>query len=276
MSISILILTLNEEINLPECLESVSWSDDIVVFDSYSTDRTVEVARQFGARVIRRNFDNYAAQRNAAITDVEYKHPWILMIDADERITPELQKEIEEVLQDKSHDTTLFRIRRKDIFLSRWLKRSSGYPTWFGRLLKKGHVWIERKINEEYRTDGEVGYLKEHFIHYPFNKGMSCWFERHNRYSCMEAESLLEETGYRLKWPHIFSSDPTKRREFLKQLAYRLPCRPALVFCYLYVFRMGFLDGVPGYTYCRLRALYEYMIDVKTTELRRRRKSLPV
>jgi len=272
--VSVLILTLNEEINLPGCLESVAWSDDIVVFDSYSTDRTMEIARAAGARVYQREFDNYAEQRNAALTEVEYKHPWVLMVDADERWPREIYEEIKTAIR-QDNGVTLYHFRRRDIFLGKWVRRSSGYPTWFGRLVKLGHVSVQREINEEYNTDGQKGYLQSHFVHYPFNKGVAHWLERHNRYSSMEAKALLKESRGALRLRSLFSSDPTLRRKCLKQLAYRMPFRPFLVFFYLYLFRFGILDGIPGLTYCRLRSIYEYMIDVKVKELRRREKDLP-
>jgi hypothetical protein len=168
------------------------------------------------------------------------------------------------------NDVTLYHFLRKDMFMDRWLKRSSGYPTWAGRLVKLGEVSVKRDINEEYWTNGKKGYLKSHFIHYPFNKGIAFWLERHNRYSSMEAAALVNEKKDRLKVQDLFSSDPTIRRKCLKQLAYRIPFRPFLVFCYLYFFRLGFLDGLPGLIYCRLRSMYEYMIDLKVKELRRR------
>jgi glycosyltransferase involved in cell wall biosynthesis len=273
--ISILILTLNEELNLPGCLEAVVWSDDIVVFDSFSTDRTVEIAKAAGARVMQRRFDNYAAQRNAALSQVSYKYPWVLMVDADERWPREIYNEIKPALSN-ADGVALYHFLRKDMFMGRWLKRSSGYPTWAGRLVKVGAVSVQRGINEEYHTEGDKGYLKSHFIHYPFNKGVDFWIERHNQYSAMEAVALVKETRSKWDMRGLFSADPTRRRKSLKQLAYRLPCRPFLVFCYWYLFRFGFLDGVPGLTYCRLRAMYEYMIDLKVKELRRRKKDLPV
>ena len=273
--VSVLILTLNEQVNLPGCLESVSWSDDIVVFDSFSTDRTVEIAEARGARVFQRQFDGYAAQRSTALTEVQYNHPWILMIDADERITQDAKSEIEHAIT-CDNGVTLYRMRRKDMLRDRWLKRSSGYPTWFARLFRVGRVRIERDINEEYYTDGKVGYLENHLIHYPFDKGVAFWLERHNRYSTMEAEVLIKEIRSGLDLPRFFSPDPVVRRRVLKQLAYRLPFRPLLVFCYLYFFRLGFLDGIPGLAYCRLRSMYEYMIDLKVKELRRREKGLPI
>lgn len=274
--ISILILTLNEEINLPGCLESVGWCDDIVVFDSYSSDRTVEMAEAVGARVFQRKFDNYASQRNAALETVDYKHQWVLMVDADERWTEALHREMCVAIEGGDKSVTLYHLRRKDMFMGRWLKRSSGYPTWFGRLVRPDCVWVEREINEEYHTDGEVGFLKEHFIHYPFNKGLAYWIERHNRYSTMEAESLVQEMKETLRWGDLFSRTPMTRRKALKQLAYRAPGRPWLVFMYLYFFRLGFLDGLPGLKYASLRKMYETMIDLKVEEYRRRQRDLPL
>ena len=274
MNVSVLILTLNEEINLPGCLASVACSDDVVVFDSFSNDRTVEIAQARGARVVQRTFDNYAAQRNAALNEVSYRHPWLLMLDADERATQELLKEIETVLAGAGDEISMFRVRRQDFFLGRWYKRSGGYPTWFGRLIRVGHVAVTREINEEYHTKGGVGFLQEHLVHYPFNKGIAYWYERHNRYSSVEA-GILTQAGA-LRWRELLARDPVVRRKGLKQLAYRLPGRPLLVFLYLYFIRFGFVDGRVGFVYCTLRAFYELMIDLKAVEIRRREQGSPV
>jgi len=273
---SVLILTRNEEANLSDCLKSVDRCNDVVVFDSFSTDRTVEIAKAAGARVVQRRFDNYANQRNHALRDVKFTHPWIYLMDADERVPEDLRDEMLAAVRNAPDDVAVFRLRRKDMFMGRWLRRSSGYPTWASRLVRVGRVWVEREINEELHTDGKVAKLKGHFIHHPFNKGIAFWLERHNRYSTMEAEALVKETRMPMRWSGICNRDPVVRRKALKQLAYRLPCRPALVFCYLYFVRMGFLDGEPGWHYCHLRAIYEYMIDLKVQELRRRTRNLPV
>ena len=268
MSVSVLILTLNEEVNLSDCLASVSGFDDIVVFDSFSTDRTVEIAKAAGARIFQRQFDNYAAQRNAALNEVEYKYPWVLMIDADERLTDELKEEIKKVIDSVEENVTMFMFRRKDMFCGKWLKRSSGYPTWFGRLVRRGYVTVKREVNEEYQTAGNTTMLSGHLIHYPFNKGIGYWFERHNRYSSIEARELIADREFSFSPKELFSADPLRRRKSLKQLAYRLPGRPILVFIYLYLIRLGFLDGRAGLRYALLRSIYEYMIDVKVRELR--------
>jgi len=275
MAISVVILTLNEEVNLPGCLESIAWSDDVVVFDSHSTDRTVEIANEHGARVVQREFDNYATQRNAALHEVSYKYDWLLMVDADERWPADLGREMTAAVQAESN-VTLYHFLRKDMFMGRWLKRSSGYPTWAGRLMKIDSSSVQREINEEYHTEGEKGYLQGHFIHYPFNKGIAYWFERHNRYSTMEAQKLLQETRQPWDWRHLLSRDPAQRRKCVKQLVYRLPGRPAIMFFGLYFLRFGFLDGRAGFHYCLMRAVYEYMIALKMREIKRKSAGLSI
>ncbi|NGZ94711.1 MAG: glycosyltransferase family 2 protein [Nitrospira sp. WS110] len=266
MSLSILILTLNEECNLADCINSVKSSDDIVVLDSFSSDRTVKIAEEMGARVVQRRFDNYSAQRKAGLNEVPYKYPWVLMVDADERVTPELWSEMRSVTERADQTVSLFHMRRKDYWFGQWLRRSSGYPTWFGRLVRVGHVTVEREINEQYVAHGESRFLKEHLVHYPFNKKVAYWLERHNRYSSMEAAGLVMERREKIAVSGIWSANPIARRKTMKQIAYRLPGRPFWVFMYLCVVRGGFLDGRAGLRYCILRAIYEYMIDLKVKE----------
>src|SRR5882672_1490883 len=187
MPISVLILTLNEEGNIGECLESVSWCDDVVVLDSLSVDRTRAIAEARGARVLQRQFDDYAAQRNFGLTSVDYRHDWVLMLDADERVTPELSDEMQKTVANQGAGVAMFIMRRRDHLFGRWIRRSSGYPTWFGRLARVGRVRVERSVNEEYHTDGAVLRLRHHLDHFPFNRGFSEWIRKHNRYSTMEA-----------------------------------------------------------------------------------------
>jgi glycosyltransferase involved in cell wall biosynthesis len=274
--VSVLILTWNEETNLTECLDSCLWCDDVVVMDSFSTDRTCEIATRPGVRFFQRKFDNYAAQRNAGLNEIQYRHPWVLMLDADERTPVELVAEMEQRVSSADADTVLFRMRRKDFFLGQWLRRSSGYPTWFGRLVRLGRVRVEREVNEEYIPDGKAGYLTAHLHHFPFNKGLGYWYERHNRYSTMEALAKLQHARRQMSVRSLFSGDPIERRRALKLLAYRMPMRPIVVFFYWYVWRLGFLDGRAGLAFSSMRASYELFIDLKVLEAERRRSGLPV
>lgn len=273
-NISVLILTLNEEASLPGCLAAVSWADDVVVFDSFSTDRTVEIAEQSGARVVQRVFDNYASQRNVALTEVEYKNEWVLMVDADERWDDGLHRGMEAAIAGHGDDVAIFHFTRNDYFFGKCLKHSIASETWAGRLVKLGHVSVKRGINEEYHTDGGKMFLPLKFDHYPLSKGIAWWFERHNRYSSMEAQALIDEVRRKLRFSDLFRREATVRRKALKQLAFRIPCRPPLVFFYLYLFRLGMLDGIPGLRYAVMRATYEYMIDLKVAELKHE-KQLP-
>ena len=263
-----LILTFNEEINIKDCITSLKCCDKVIVFDSFSNDQTIKIAKQCGAVVFQRAFDNYASQRNAALNHVHKKYDWILMIDADERLTTELSLEIIKTISIKSNTNTLYRVRRKDQFMNKWIKKSSGYPTWFPRLFKNGKVAVKRGINEEYTTNGDISNLQNHLIHFPFNKGLNWWFERHNKYSSMEAEVLSKEFKKHIPWSLSYSKDPAERRKFQKQLLYRIPGRPLVIFFILYVLRRGFMDGVAGYRYCKMRMIYEMMIDLKIKELK--------
>lgn len=260
--ISVLILTLDEEINIGECIASLPWRDNVYVLDSGSRDRTQEIALGLGAQVIERPFTNYADQRNFGLA-LPFQYEWIMMIDADERVTPELASEIEKRICAATKNIDMFRVRRKDIFMGRWLRRSSGYPTWFPRVMRRGRVGVDREINETYVCDGAIAELSGHLIHYPFKKGVDWWFERHSRYASAEAELLLRgQQAVKNSWSDIVW-DHSGRRAFLKRLAYSLPFRPFLVFIYLYFFRLGFLDGSPGYHFASMRMAYEIMIDSK-------------
>jgi glycosyltransferase involved in cell wall biosynthesis len=276
MNISVVILTLDEEINLRACLESVRWSDDVVVLDSGSHDATVAIARELGARVEHRAFDDYGRQRSYALNGIEYRNDWVLMLDADERVPEDLAGEMLVAVGTVAADVTLMRMRRKDHLFGRWIRGSSGYPTWFGRLMKRGHVRIERAINEEYLTDGVVRELSAHLHHLPFNKGFAAWIDKHDRYSSMEAALRLANSAQDVKARELFDSDPIRRRRAQKALAYRLPGRPLLMFLALYLLRGGIFEGRAGFTFSALRAWYEYMIDCKLFELQRRGRGLPV
>jgi glycosyltransferase involved in cell wall biosynthesis len=276
MSISVLILTLDEEVNLGGCLDSVAWSDDVVVLDSFSRDATAEIARARGARLLQRRFDNYAGQRNFGLREISFRHPWLLMLDADERVPRDLREEMQRVARGAPESVAMFRMRRKDYLFGRWIRRSSGYPTWFGRLLRVGRTWVERPYNEEFHAEGEARNLVGHLDHYPFNKGFAAWIAKHDRYSTMEAALRAGNPEYDMTWRDLFAADPLRRRQAQKAWLYSMPARPLVVFAGLYFIKGGMLEGRAGLTFSLLRAWYEYFIDCKALELRRRAAGLPV
>jgi hypothetical protein len=264
-----LILTLNEEINLPACFESLSWCDDIVVLDSFSSDSTLVLSKQKGARIFQRKFDSFSGQRNYALENITFKNDWILHLDADEILTTALYKEILKAINENRFDA--FRIPSKTIFLGKWLRYAGMYPVYQVRLghrkrlrfKQAGHGQIEDLSQER------IGTLREPYIHNTLSKGLNDWFDKHNCYSMNEAqETLLKQTQrHKIDLLGFFSFDRTRRHRALKLLSYHLPFRPSLRFFYMFIWCRGFLDGYAGLIYCRLLSIYEYMIVVKTQEL---------
>lgn len=276
MAASALVLTLNEEINIEACLRSLAWCDDVVVLDSCSGDQTREIAERLGARVVTRAFDNWSAHQNWAVSHIDFRNPWVLYLDADERCSPELAAEVQACATEQAPQSA-FRLRRKDVFMGRWLKHAQLYPTWLVRLFRPARIRYERLVNPVAVVDGSIEALQGHIIHYPFSHGIAHWIGRHNRYSDMEAvEALKVSRRDAPTLASIWVSDPNERRRALKDLFFRLPARPLVKFLYYYLWRRGFLDGRAGLTYSTLQAIYEYMIACKTQELERRQRGLPI
>ncbi len=268
--ISVVILTLNEADNLPRCLASVAWSDDVVVLDSGSTDATLDVATAHGARVLVRPFDTFAGQRNFAMEHADFRHPWVLHLDADEVVTPALREELLAVAGTETTHFPVYRVPSKIIFMGRWLKHAGMYPSYqvrFGRsdalrFVDHGHGQREVQPLEQ------VGTLRNPLDHYNFSKGVNDWFARHLRYAEREARQLLAERDQPLRIAQLASRDATVRRRALKRLAGRLPLRPWLRFFYAGILRGGFLDGIAGLRYARMLAIYQQFIELNLHELR--------
>lgn len=273
--ISIFILTLNEEQNIEACLESVAFSDDVVVLDSYSSDQTTQLAAARGARVVQRKFDNWAAHQNWAMAHIEFKHDWVFYLDADERMTMELRRDLERIAADPDEFRRGYFCGRTNYFMGRPIPHCYP-PVPIMRFFKPEYIRYERLVNPIAIVDGDTGALNSRFLHYNFSKGLTEWFDKHNKYSLAEAKEGLK--AIREKGPDVslFSSDKALKRVAFKNLALRLPGRPFLKFIYLYIIKLGILDGRAGFTYCILQSIYEYLIDLKMWELRRTEQGLPV
>lgn len=265
--VSVLILTRNEQQDLPGCLASVTWSDDVHVLDSLSTDRTREIARDAGAQVTERAFDGYASQRNAGLR-LPFRHPWLLVLDADERVPPALAQEIQAFVQGAGvhADVAAARMRRRDIWWGTWLRRSQISP-FYVRLLRPDRAHYEREINEVLVVDGPIADLAQPFDHYPFSKGLDHWLDKHNTYSRMEAQLILSRSVQQPSWrTALLGADFNERRVHQKAIFYRLPARPLIKLFYMLVWRRGVLDGVAGIRYALLQTIYEYLIVLKVKE----------
>lgn len=268
VTVSCLVYTLNEEINLPHCLESLAWCDDIVVVDSLSTDRTEAIARAAGARFVQNPFTGFGDQRNWTLSQVPLKHPWALILDADERVPGELVDELARRLPAIPDDVAAFRVRRRFHLWGKWLRFSSLYPTWVVRLVRLGRVrYVNRGHAETQLVEGRIESLQHDLVD-ENHRGLEDWWARQNQYATQEA--LFELSQPSLPWTGLFAADPIQRRAALRGLASKLPGRAVWYFLYAYLLRLGFLDGAPGFRFCLMKSRYQALIALNKRALRKR------
>jgi glycosyltransferase involved in cell wall biosynthesis len=267
-NITCIILTFNEENNIGPAIESLNWVDDLIVVDSYSTDATIQNARLYrpDVRIFQNRFVDFGHQRNWALERCNPKHQWVLFLDADERSTLAFESAVKCTLG-KNTENVGYYLTYRNIFLGRWLKRSTFYPSWQLRLLKLGHVTYRPEGHGQREiTSGPLGRIDTPYDHFPFDNGLECWLAKHNHYSSKECDLIEQLRREPLRIIDGFSQDPLRRRRFMKRIAARVWFRPIVRFFYTYLFRGGFLDGMPGYIYCRLMAQYEFQLWAKLKE----------
>ncbi|NEQ58076.1 MAG: glycosyltransferase family 2 protein [Moorea sp. SIO4A1] len=282
LPVSVLIPAKNEEANLPACLESVNRADEVFVVDSQSSDRSIEIVEEYGANLVQFHFNGFwPKKKNWSLDNLEFRNQWVLIVDCDERITPELWDEIAVAIE--NHDYNGYYINRKVFFLGQWIRFGGKYPDWNLRLFKheKGRYENlktegipntgDNEVHEHVVLEGKAGYLQNDMLHIDF-KDIYHWLERHNRYSNWEARVYLniltgkDDSG--TIGGNLFG-DAVQRKRFLKKIWVRLPFKPILRFILFYFIQLGFLDGKAGYIYGRLLSQYEYQIGVKLYELQK-------
>lgn len=279
LPISVVIPTLAEERNLPACLASVAWADEVFVVDSGSRDRTAEIARAQGARVVPfRYVAGGPRKKTWALAELPFRNDWILLLDADERVTPELEAELRALFR-RGPDKRGYYLNRRHLFLGRWLRHGGNYPSWNLRLVRRGAGRFERlgtedlasagdvEVHEHVLLDGPAGYLRAPLLHEDF-RDLDQFIERHNRYSTWDARmrTLLRGEVRVESIPARLFGSPVERKRFLKRIWVRLPGRPLLRFLYMYVLRLGFLDGRAGFIYAVFKAIQEFHINCKMAE----------
>ena len=270
--ISVVILTLNEELNLPRCLEAISWCDDVLIVDSFSSDATLKIAGEHGARVLQRTFDNFAGQRNFALDHCELKYEWIFHLDADEVMTADLSAEILRCIA--ATDKDAYRVSSKLMFHGKFLRHAGLFPWYQVRLGRRGKLrftQVGHGQREQQLPSHAIGTLKNSLLHFPFEKGLEDWIEKHNRYSTAEARQNVY--GYAdddFPVLDLLSNATDRRRRAAKKIFRRFPCRTGIRFIYMYLLRGGILDGKAGFMYCRLLTWYEWLIVLKEREIRAR------
>jgi glycosyltransferase involved in cell wall biosynthesis len=272
--VSVLVLTLNEEVNLPDCLASVAWADQVLVVDSFSTDATVAIARAHGADVVEHAFENYSRQRNWALDTLPLRHDWVLFLDADERVTPELGAEIAAVVRGASEDGPRgYYLNRRLIFLGTWIRHAGWYPSWNLRLFRhRFGRYEDRAVHEHVVLRGRAGYLRHDLIHAD-GRGLEAFIDRHNRYSTLEARARLQAARGRSDGGRLagrWLGSPVERKRLLRERVWpKVPAKPLALFVYMYVLRRGFLDGRAGLAFCVLQAYQEFTVGLKLAELER-------
>ena len=268
---SVLVLTLNEERNLPRCLASVAGCDDLVVLDSGSTDGTVAIAHAAGARVFTRPFDNFAGQRNYAQRTIAFHHPWVFHLDADEQFTPELFAECHARAAGPAANLDGYLVAPKMLWQGRWIPHCTDFPAYQARFVRAPEfVYVEVGHGQREAPAMRLGRMQANYLHDLSAGGKAEWLAKHRRYARAEAKHHFHAgAGGERLWPELFAREPLRRRRALKRLSYALPARPALRFVYQYFLRGGFLDGAAGLQYCRLLARYEGFTAEALRQLRR-------
>ena len=243
-TISALIITFNEEENIVDCLESVKWCDEIVIVDSFSEDKTVELASQYTEKVYLHKFDNFASQRNYALEKVE--SDWVLVIDADERVTEELKVEISDVLS-SDNSVQAYEIPRKNYFLGKWVKYCGWYPDYTLRLFKNNQqLKYKGKVHENIRTDMKVRNMESPLIHYTY-QDLTDYLEKINNYTTLWAEE--------------------KHRKGKQTSMLYILLRSMFEFIQKYFFRKGFLLGSQGLILSCILTYYVFLKYVKLWEI---------
>lgn len=273
-TIAAVVLTLNEEQDLPRALASLDWCDELVVLDSGSIDGTLAVSQTYQARFythVQKPPFLITSQRNWALENCDITSQWVLFLDADELIDLPLRNEIIRTISAPS-SVNAIELAPKYLFLGKWLRFTQSFPVWHPRLVLRGQAYFTGGVWESFNTDAVVGRIYTPYIHYAFSKGLSDWVYRHLRYASWEAETVIRYlNGFDAQ------SFKTPRQLKLRQLSAHLwPLRPILRFTQKYFLNLGFLDGWRGLLYSTLSAFYELMIVIKIIELRRTSRGLPL
>lgn len=276
ISVSIVIPVKNEATNLPRCLASVRWADEIFVVDSESSDGSQAIAESNGAKVVQFRFNGtWPKKKNWALENLPFSHEWVFILDADEVLPPEAEEEIGSIVGKTINGPAGYWINRRFMFMGRWL-RHAYYPNWNLRLFRHELGRYEKltdvatasgdnEVHEHVVVNGETEHLSCEMDHYAF-PSIEVFVEKHNRYSNWEARVALDR--YVKQAVTGLQKDEVGFRRRLKQISHRLPFRPMLRFFYVYLWQRGFLDGIEGYYFARLHAFYEFLCVLKTRECR--------
>ncbi len=267
MDVSCLLLTYNEEENIGACLQALSWCDDIVVVDSGSDDATVQIAKAHGARVLSRPFDDFAGQRNWGLENGDFRHEWVLHLDADEIVTPQFISALQSLRPPSEIDA--YNVPSKTILFGKWIRHAGMYPTYQVRLGRRDalrFIQVGHGQREDLPAE-KVGTFDEPYLHYSFSHGMAGWLAKHVRYARDEAALIIAQRRGEVE-ETATGGGSAQRRRAAKARAARLPAilRPFMRFAYIYLLKQGFRDGRAGFAYAFMLSVYEGMTAIFVIE----------
>jgi len=241
--ISVIIITKNEEKSIQRCLESIKWADEIVIVDSGSKDKTIEIANKYGAKVFEKKFEGYSIQKNFAIEKAAGN--WLISIDADEVITTELKEEIQKITENPTKYAA-FKIPRRLFFQGRFMKWGGCYPNYQVRIFRKDKAKFDIvPVHEKLIVDGDIGKLKGGMTHYSY-ENLTDYFDRFNRYTSLDARKRYNKGKRFCLWHYLV---------------------PLHKFVSMYFFELGFLDGIQGLNWAILCAFYDIVKFMKLKEI---------
>lgn len=249
MPLSVVLITRNAASQLPDCLTSVAFADEVVVVDSASADGTVDIAARMGARVVQKEWLGFGRQKQFAVEQAA--HDWVLCLDADERVSPELAASLVRAMQ--SPEAPVYRMARRNRFMGRWLRHGEGYPDWSPRLFDRRNArWSDDAVHEKVLYAATPGTLAGDLLH-ESAEDLSRYLEKQNRYTTLAAEAL--------------------HRSGRRAGALELLLSPVVRFAKFYLFRLGFLDGIPGLVHVSIGCMNSYMKYAKLIELNRTQRA---
>ncbi len=262
--LSVLITTYNEEINIDDCLKSCEGrAGETIIVDSFSNDKTLEIARQYKAKIVQHEYVSPPDQKNWALDTIPFENEWVLILDADERVTTELWQEIADIVSRDGGGYAGYNVNRKYYFYGKWMKHSGWYPSWNLRLFKRTlGRYEDRKVHEHVILDGPVGFCKYDLIHED-RRDFNSWMTKQVQFAYAEAKERSNASKRQKTKPFlktIFFGDPIEKKRALKENVWmHLPFRTVVRFVYLYFVRLGFLDGARGLKFCLLWTIMEYL-----------------
>jgi len=277
IAISAIVLTYNEELNIAQCLESLDgWLDEIIVLDSNSTDATIDIVENYTNKVFLHEFETHSKQWKWAMENLPIKNEWVLGLDSDQSISLDLKDRLFDLFKNEHQLLDGYYLRRKQIFLGKWIRYGGYYPKYLLKLFKKDNVVIDEGelVDHHFYVNGETGIIEADIVEDNIKeRNLSFWFNKHIKYAELFASEVINDNKKNIS--HNDLTGPDKKTYHLKNVYNSLPLfiRPFLYFIWRYFFQLGILDGTRGFIFHFFHALcFRFLVDAKIYELKKSKK----